>query len=326
MPSDIKRALRLQNEQAVASQKDNSLGFLSKLEKREATEMSNRQMQEDLASGKYRKPKMVPIIWDLQHGDLYFGSTTLGHIEQLHKIMRDSFGVELDQMTAGALARQLSPARTDIEDLRPSAFTAPPEGVDDCREDGVGVQDISIPFVPWTAASVDIKDFLGNEFLIWLWWLCEAHEGMVELDVQGQARKDNIGILFDKTLQMDCAWGVGGKQTLKGDGPTRLAEADKALTTGKWPRKAGLIVADSDSGEQWELTFAADQMVLSGVKLPPIEEAQSPRELTELKITSTIRISEIFKSMFGQFVTQRLAPSWQTTRQQMVRWIKDRHR
>ena len=329
VPSDIKQAYKHIHEKAVASQKDDSLGFLSKHEKREATELTNRQMQEELAAGKYRKSKMIPILWDLQNQELLFGAVGNTVAEQLHKIMRDSFGVELDQMTSGATARHMLAAKgetRDFEDIRPSTFTPPPAGAADNHEDAAGVQDISIPFVPWAAASVDMKDFLGNEFLLWLWWMCEEHEGMVEIDVQGQSRKDKIGILFDKTLNMDCAWGVGGKQTLTGDGPTRLVEAADAMATGKWPRKAGLMIAELDSTEQWELTFQADMMIISSAKLPPTEEVQSPRELIDARILSIRRISEIFTRMFWTYLDLRTSTSWPTRRQAISAWISKRKR
>lgn len=329
VPSDIKQAYKCMHEQAVASTKDNSLGFLSKQEKREATELTNRQLQEELAAGKYRKSKMIPILWDLHRRELHCGAVGNAVTEQLHKLMRDSFNVELDQLTSGGIARQILSAKgetRDFEDIRPSAFTAPPAGAEENHEDAVGVQDISIPLVPWATSSIDMKDFLGNEFLLWLWWILEEHEGSVEIDVEGQSRKDSIGILFDKTLNMDCAWGVGGKQTLTGDGPTRLMEAADALVTGKWPRKAGLMVADEDSNEQWELTFQADMMILSSIKLPDPDEAQSPREVIEARILACRRIAEVFTRMYSRFLDVRISNNWETRREAISKWINSRKR
>lgn len=330
VPSDIKQAYKRMHEQAVAAGKDDSLGFLSKVEKREATEMTNRQLQEELAAGKYRKSKMIPILWDLQRRELLFGAVGSSVVDELHKIMRDAFNVELDQLTSGGIARQILSAKgetRDFEDIRPSPFTAPPAGAAENHEDAAGVQDISIPLVPWATACIDMKDFLGNEFLMWLWWILEEHEGSVEIDVEGAQRKDSIGIFFDKSLNMDCAWGVGGKQTLTGDGPTRLVEAADALVTGKWPRKAGMIIADENSSEQWELTFQADMMIISSAQLPPTDEAQSPREVIEARILSCRRLAEVFTGMYSKFLNVRVDPNtWAPRREAISKWINSRKR
>ena len=54
--------------------------------------------------------------------------------------------------------------------------------------------------------------------------------------------KGEVTIFIDKSLDLDCAYGQTGKDTLRGDGPSRMPEARDALRTGKLPRKAGLIL------------------------------------------------------------------------------------
>lgn len=323
VPTDVKQAIKRQHEQAVAAGKDDSLGFMSKAEKAEARELANRQIQEELAAGKHRKSKMVAILWDLKNRDLYFGSTSDDPICQLHKIMTESFGVYLDRVTSGSLACELMNNQREFEDIKPMAFTDPPAGVVENHEDASSGQDISIPLVPWAHSSINKKDYLGNEFLLWLWFILEKREGSVSIPVEGVDRKDSIGILFDKTLNMDCAWGVGGKQSLTGDGPTRLREAREALLTGKWPRKAVLMIADESSNEQWELSFAADPFVLGSLKLPSADEAQSPREVIECKITSLLRLQQIMQSMFSVYLKERYT-RFVMLRREMEDWIKHR--
>ncbi|MBL4700843.1 MAG: hypothetical protein JKX85_06260 [Phycisphaeraceae bacterium] len=325
VPSNIKLAYKRMHEKAVVSQKEDSLGFLSKQEKREATELTNRQIQEELAAGKYRKSTVIPVLWDLYRRQIIFGTSSISAVDQLHKIMRESFNIELDQLPAGATARRLDNMQITgdaFNDLRPTGFTEGPHEAVDTAE---LTDDLSIPFVPWVLSSVDPKDFLGNEFLLWLWWMCETHEGMVEINNPDRHCKDRIGVVFDKSLQMECAWGVGGRQVLTSDGPTRLKEASEALSTGKWPRKAGLIIADLDSSEQWTLTLQADLMVAGGIKLPSTKEVQSPRELIEYQITSLRRIRTILFGLLVKFLDTRMSPEWDVTKDEMSGWIKKRH-
>jgi hypothetical protein len=71
---------------------------------------------------------------------------------------------------------------------------------------------------------------------------------------------------------MQCAWDATGKQTLTAAGPSRLPEARCGLQHGKWPRKAGLILAAG--GDQFEMTLQADRFQLTGV-FPASEAASS---------------------------------------------------
>ncbi len=147
VPADVKQAYRKINEQAAAG--GNPSGFASKAQKRDAQEQAGRQVQEDLAAGKYRKSKMIPLVWDLARGVIYLGATSNVAIEQLTRLMRDAFNVEIELQSAGRLASDLFHAarRTrDFEDLHPSPFTDPPkDALADPEIDG------SVPSVPWCA-------------------------------------------------------------------------------------------------------------------------------------------------------------------------------
>ena len=131
-------------------------------------------------------------------------------------------------------------------------------------------------------------------------------------------------VAIDKTLDMDCAWGAAGKQSLRGDGPTRLVEAGDALLTGKWPRKLGLILSDGE--HQWELTLQGDRMLVSAAALPEIEDAEGPRELTETRLLLTRRLSDTLDALYARFIALRSGSSWPATRESIGQWIKDRRR
>ena len=317
VPSDLKHAYRRINEQAAAGQ--NPSGFASKAQKREAAELAERQIHEDLASGRFRKSKLIPVLWDLRRQTVYSAAATAAAVEQLARLFHQTFGLKSEIITAGSLAGHLLRQRgrgRDYEDLRPSALTRPPAAATIDHEDADGPRDINTPICPWVAQSTDLKDFVGNEFLIWLWYVLEAEEGMVSID------KDEIAITIDKSLDMDCAWSVNGKQTLRGDGPTRLIEAGDALATGKWPRKMGLIVSDGE--HQWELALQGDRMTVSAAALPTIEQANSPREIIEMRLQLVRRLTEVLDLLFGQFLAQRGGDAWPAVRSRMARWITDR--
>jgi len=336
VPSDLKQAYKKINEQAAAE--GNPSGFASNSQKRDAADEAERQVKEDLASGRYRKSKAVPVLWDLEQGMLYCGAATNQAVEQLASLLRTSFGVELQLISAGSRAGEILRQRgvgRDFEDLKPTPFTSPPQKARDAEDEGEsdGPCDMAVPQVPWIVQAVDMKDFLGNEFLLWLWWHLEHEDGEVataELDGEGGSGDGGGGegpgrsvyLAFDKSLEMECAWGVGGKQSLRGEGPKNFREAGEALRMGKWPRKTRLILSDGE--HQWELTLQGDRLVVSAASMPEVPDAESPRELTEARLGLVRKLAGLLDGMYTTFLIERTSSSWPTKRETLSRWVRER--
>lgn len=317
VPTDVKHAHYKINEQAAAA--GSPTGLASRTEKREAREAAGRSLDKDLADGMYRKSASYQVMWDLESKTLYLNATSGKAIEHLVRLMRMAFAVELHQLTAGVLAgailRELGKMR-EFEDLAPSSFTDPPAQFERGPDDARGWSRGDHPPLPWVAKSSDLADWIGNEFLIWLWWLCETNDGMV----------GDVHVVFSSSLDMDCAWGVGGRQALRGDivggGPTKLKEAGNALATGKWPRRAGLLLAQDDT--QVELTLQGDSFAVTAAMLPQIEDAASPRELTMHRLLLIHLLGNTLDTVYRWFLKDRTASSWASKRTKIRRWIETR--
>ncbi len=323
VPPAIKQAYKTMNTTALAA--ENPSGFASKAQKREAAELAGRQMQEDLAAGKFRKSKMVPVLWDLASQTVYAGGAGNTVSEKLVSLFYQAFDLTLEPVSAGPLAARLmadKPHRDALETLRPSAFTGPPAKATADYESADGRRDLSEPVVPWVAKAGDMKDFLGNEWALWLWHRLETAEGVVPITLPDGETEAFIAI--DKTLDMDCAWDADGKQTLRGGAPTRMNEAAAALSAGKWPRKLGLIV--SDGQHQWELTLQADRMIVSSALLPEIHEVEHPHDLVEARLQLTTALSDTLDALYAAFLAERTSQRWDTIRQHMRQWITARRK
>lgn len=332
VPSDLKQAYRKINEQAAAA--GNPSGFASKADKRDAKDEAERQLRDDLAAGKFRRSKMIEILWDLPSQTLYVAATGSTVLEHLARLMKTAFAVDVQYQSAGTLAGRLlrgTGKGRDYEDLRPSAFTPPPPGATDDKDDAhgsdgeyiEGPRDMNTPMVPWIVKSVDLKDFLGNEFLFWLWWITETKEGALDM-TDDHGNKHEVFLAIDKALDMDCAWDAGGKQTLRGAGPTRLIEAGDALVTGKWPRKVGLILSDGE--HQWELGLQGDQWAVSAALLPAPEDGagDSPREQLEQRLLMARTLAGTLEGMYRTFLNTRTSSQWAGQRSAIRKWITDR--
>ena len=324
-PAEVKQAYRKINEQAAMDA--SPTGFASKREKRDAKDVADRQLNEDLAAGKFRKSRTVPLLWDLADQMLYCGSASIAVMEHVARTMRDHFAVDLRYLSSGGVAgtafRKLGRDR-DFEDMQPSAFTDPPADFRGDDEEDDGPSDRTIPRVPWVKKSVDLKDFIGNEWLIWLWWLSETVEGRVDVQADSKLKiaAAQAYVMIDQALDMECAWDTLGKQTLRGDGPTRLREAGDALVTGKWPRKLGLIITDGEY--QWQLTLAGDRFAVSSAALPEIEDVQHPRELLDARLDRTMRLAQLLDGVFLTFVKLRASDRWGDERRKIRAWISSR--
>ncbi len=323
VPADVRKAYRIINERAMADQ--NPSGFASRAQKKEAADLASRQAHEDLASGKFRKSKMIPMLWDLRRGMLHCGAAGTAVIEQLMMLFRKTFEMELVPVTAGsALGRilELKGRSRDYEDLRPTAFTPPPARTNDSEEAGYE-GDPHLPVIPWAKQSLDLKDWVGNEFALWLWYLAANEEGLAEVSINGQSTE--LAFFIRDTLDMQCAWDATGKQMLKADGPSHLPEAAAAVREGKWPRRLGLMLSDVAAGDQgyYQLTLQADKFQITAAQLPAIEEIDSPREVIEQRILLVRQLSDMLDGLFERFGSVRTGTDWPKTREAMKQWIAE---
>lgn len=314
VPGELKRAYRAMAESAFTL--NSPTGVLSRSERQAAKEEAEARCRQELAEGRHRASKLVPVWWDLDRQLLFAPCFSDASVSALNTLLFDSFGASLEVCSAGAIAHDWLSVKglsRDYDDVRPSRFTPPPPHAR--SEDG---RDLTTPAVPWAFAGPEPKDFLGNEFLIWLWWMIEAEEGLIDTG------EGEIAVVIDAMLDMDCAWDAAGKQSLRADGPTRLPEARKGLEFGKWPRKAGLLL--SHRGEQWSLALQADRFLATGVKLPRPEGKEAPtslREEIEQRLVSLEGVDRALLALYHAFLRRRFdAGSWNAERERLSRWIK----
>lgn len=297
VPGDIKKAYQTMEEDALAA--TNPSGFISKGQKREAKQNAERRFDDELRAGTHRRSKMTPVLWDLPHGTLY-GPTSNAIIEKTTDLFRKALDVSLVPHSAGMIAlRHLETAgkRRAYEDLKPTRFVIGPEGESQQAD------------YPWIAKGPEAKDFLGNEFLVWLW-----HETL-----HGQRTVGETTVFFDKSLDLDCAFGMTGRDGLRGAGPTTMPEAAQALRSGKVPRKAGLIL--ERAGNTYHLTLNAETFAFGGLKLPDVEEADTPRVLFEERIALLREFGKTIDELFFDFLKVRTSGSWEANVDDIRAWI-----
>lgn len=302
VPGDLKKAYQMMEEEALAA--NNPSGFISKNQKQEAKDSVRRKLEDELRSGRFRKSKLVPILWDLPSATLYSPASGTAQ-EQLLEIFERTFGLSLLPLSAGSLALrhlEVTAKRRDYEDLRPTRFALGP--------DGESVH----PEYPWVSKGPEPKDFLGNEFLTWLW-----HEADARTSIIGTEEAGDVTIYFDKSLDLDCSYGQTGKDSLKGDGPSRMPEARDGLRSGKVPRKA-TIVFDANT-QQFTFSISAETLAIGSLVLPEVPDADSPRTLFEERITLLRDFCQGLDALFATFLKLRASSSWEGQTSAVRKWI-----
>jgi hypothetical protein len=299
IPGDLLRAYSAVELKALS--KNNPSGFASARQKREAKEIARERLEQEAKDGRYKKRKCIPVLWDKLTNEVLFGATSLTQVDRLCSLFEQTFGHELDCVTAGRRAYQLAEinARTRlVDDSAPSAFVP-----------GVTPTDVA-----WIADETS-RDFIGNEFLMWLWYYTDVQSDTIKL-----ADNSEVTLMLARTLNLECPRGVTGHETITYEGPTRLPEARRAIQSGKLPRKVGLTLVRHS--EQYELTLHAETLAVGGAKLPPPDEGADARGKLDDRANQLRSLIETLDLLYDAFGQKRFGKDWEGELVGMQKWLK----
>ncbi len=301
VPADLLRAyyqIELEGRSAR-----NPSGQPSAKQKRDAKEAAVARLEQEAKDGRFFKRKTVPVMWDAKSNELLVGTTAVTAIEQLYSLFERTFGFGFEAIAAGKLAFHLAELQGQtrgVDDASPSAFVP-----------GLSPKDLA--WIP----DEDSRDFLGNEFLLWLWYHLET-----EGDSVAGADKSDITVMLTRTLMLECPRGQTGHETISHEGPTRLPEARRAIQAGKLPRKVGLAVLRHD--KQYSLTLQAETLSVSGAKIPPPEVGDKGEERARLdgRVDQVRHLVETLDLLYDAFIGTRCRDKWDAELAKMQKWLR----
>lgn len=296
IPADLLRAYTQVELEGLAAH--NPSGMPSSRQKREARMLAKERLEEEAKDGRFLRRKAVPILWDAPSHELLVGSTGVTVLDRLHNLFHQTFERSFEVLGAGRqafAAAEVTGQTRGVDDAKPSVF--------------VPGQDHAVAWVP----DETNRDFLGNEFLLWLWFHLENVSDTLTLGDNSEA-----AVMLARTLSLECPRGQTGKESISSDGPTRLPEALRAIQSGKLPRKVGLTISRHDS--QYELTLQAETLVITGARLPT-PEGESDRARLEERITQIRHLLETLDLMYSLFCQRRLGADWAKEMVKIKKWL-----
>ena len=217
VPSDLLRAYYFVELEALASQ--NQSGHASAKQKREARQTAKERLEQEAKDGRFLRRKSFPLLWDAPSNELIVGTSSASVLDRLHSLFKATFNRTLDFLGAGALAfahAEVTQQTRAVDDATPTAYVH-----------GQGEE------IAWVADEHN-RDFLGNEFLLWLWYMVENETDTIKLGDNSE-----VAIMLARTLLLECPKGQYGRESFSSDGPGKLPEALRALQVGRLPRKTG---------------------------------------------------------------------------------------
>jgi hypothetical protein len=283
---------------------DNPSGRPTKAQRQEARDAVEARCEQEAKGGKFRRMQQFPMLWDARNSILYLGGTSVSAIELCCDLYTQAFEGDLGRLTAGRRAQEWAAETKNnkaLEDVAPSAFQS---------------GDIQ-PEITWWNNESDNYDFLGNEFLLWLWWRWETQSDTIALPDGSEV----VG-MFARTLSLQCPRDESGKETITSESPVHLPEAAQAIRTGKLPRKAGLTLVRQ--GEQYELTLQAETFTVSGARIRTEDTEKSTEEqgILEHRIESVRSLHETVDLLFRAFCEQRIGKNWHGELEHIRHWLK----
>lgn len=296
VPAAIRNAW-LQMELAAIA-KDSPNGKITKAQRSEAKEAVEARCDVEAATGKFRKMSAFPWLWDIQRSTLYFGGSGNASAHCADLIER-VFEVEVRRMTAGTIAQAWAAEAerfSEMDDVMPASF----------------VEGHTVSQMPWANEHSQAPDFLGNEFLLWMWWFLENESDTISLGEDGE-----VTAMLAKTLSLECPLGDNGKETISAEMPIKLPEAMQAVRSGKLPRKTGLsLVRD---GMRFDLVLQAETFAISGAKITPDDE--EPMEIED-RINAIRFLGETVDGMFHTFCDLRTSDAWDADLEKICKWLE----
>jgi hypothetical protein len=161
-------------------------------------------------------------------------------------------------------------------------------------------------------------DWLGPEFLTWLWWRSSTDPKFRHAD------GTEVYVHLDEYLELRGERAAARKTTLRTGMPGASAEAKVALRNGKVVTAARLILARGE--EETTFTLRAEDMDVSAAKLPAPDggggkDKEGAEERLANSLTAARRLYADIDLCFQTFLEVRTSAGWDAEATRLRSWV-----
>jgi hypothetical protein len=169
------------------------------------------------------------------------------------------------------------------------------------------------------AVAYNRYQFLGEEFLTWLWYVIEKDQNLIKnFDNDFVALEIGNRIVFENRKKES-----GERITIKGDG-AGLEEGILTLKKGALVTELNAIYKSAELS--WQFTLKGESLNVSSFNLPITGLIESDEDIEGFvleKIFLYDKILNILENIYIQFIKLRLSRNWQNKMVPKLRdWIK----
>jgi hypothetical protein len=162
--------------------------------------------------------------------------------------------------------------------------------------------------------KINHTQFLGTEFLTWLWYQEEKNQGKFQLEDGTE-----IELWFEDKLSLASVAADSQEDIFKGGRPTSSVEARAALKLGKTVKNAKISVIEGDV--TWVFQVKAEPLMMTGIKLPATSSSELEIAFFE-RMESLERLSQMYEQLLSRFLKLRLTDAWQDEILAIQEWVK----
>ena len=169
------------------------------------------------------------------------------------------------------------------------------------------------------AVAYNRYQFLGEEFLTWLWYVIEKDQNLIKnFDKDFVALEIGNRIVFENRRRES-----GERVTIKGDGAS-LEEGILTLKKGALVSELNVVFKSAEL--TWQFTLKGESLNVSSFNLPNTGMPESDEDIEGFvleKIFLYDKILKILENIFIYFVKLRLSNRWQDKMVPKIRnWIQ----
>jgi len=163
------------------------------------------------------------------------------------------------------------------------------------------------------ADLIEKRRFVGQEFLVWLWFESEIMEGRFDVEGFGPCEivlEGHIALALDKE-----------HNRMKGASPSATPEAHEALRQGKLPAQARVRVTRGEL--EFAFVFTAETLGLSAVKIPKVMNEEGDEQFYD-RMYLVEDLEAMLASLYARFTALRLSTAWESAVAPAIRaWVRD---